>query len=347
MAPDDDSKRAPEAGGPAAHRPFDPVGRATHLVLGSAAVVLGAVGRGLLRLGTESDPPGDGASTGAAAASHGSTPQARSEPAQSNPGEPNESRGSDDDATASWPGMPNTAEMALAVIGVGAEVTRRLVGVAAAAATAAERGAAVVMQHQPVPEAVDRFREEVTSLGERGGAALRTSGTAAMDYGLNVAAQVVPGVVTRVDLDGIVEQVDIGQIIDRLDLNEIVGRLDLNAIAERIDIERILGRLDLAAITQGVLDQLDLTAISQRVLDQLDLTAVAMRVIDELELGELIRESSSTVTVEAVDALRVGGMNADRFVAQLMNRILLRRNGEAHSPDGPEAADASSREPRP
>jgi len=341
MAPDDDSTHAAEAGGPVAHRPFDPLGRATHLVLGSAAVVLGAIGRGLLRLGTESDPPTGGATTsGPVPASHGASQQARPEPAHANPGTPNDGRGPDE-AAPPWPDMPNTTALALAVVGLGAEVTRRVVGVAATAAGAAERGAAAVMQHQPVPEAVSRAREEMTALGERGSEALRTGGSAAMDFGLGVAAQVVPRVVTRVDLDGIVEQVDIGRIIDRLDLNEIVERLDLNAIAGRIDIERILGRLDLATITQGVLDQLDLTSISQRVLDQLDLTAVAMRVIDELELGELIRESSSTVTVEAVDALRVGGMNADRFVAQVMNRILMRRNGEGHSPGGPESPGAS------
>jgi len=228
----------------------------------------------------------------------------------------------------------------LAVVGVGAEVTRRAVRVATAAAEAAEHGATILMEHRPVPDAVERFRGGVASWGGRGQEALRSGESAAVDLGLNVVTTVVPTVASRLDIDAIVEQVDIGRIIDRIDLNEIVSRLDLNAIADRIDIERIVQRLDLAAIASSVLDQLDLTSITQSVIEQLDLTDIARRVMDELELGELIRESSSTVTVEAVDALRVGGMNADRFVAQLMNRILLRRNGEGHTPDGSEDAGA-------
>jgi hypothetical protein len=319
MAPDDDSARAARAANSAPHH-HDPLGRATHLVFGSAAVVLGAIGRGLLRLGTESDSP--------ESSSTGSRPGVPAEPAGTGP------------AGASRPESESAALLALSVVGLGAEVTRRVVAVATAAIEAAEHGATVLMQHQPVPAAVDRFRGEVTSWGERGRDALRTGESTATDLGLDVVTQVVPRVVSRLDIDAIVEQVDIGRIIDRVDLNEVVGRLDLNAIAERIDIERIVGRLDLAEIAKGVIDQLDLTSITQSVLAQLDLTAIARRVIEELELGELIRESSGTVTVEAVDALRVGGMNADRFVAQVMNKILLRRNGESHPPDAPETTDA-------
>jgi hypothetical protein len=338
MAPDDESTRAAEPGRPPQHRPLDPIGRATHLVLGSAAVVLGALGRGLLRLGTENDPPASPESAATAAASATPDP-APSGSAVTGRAAPKGAEGpAGDPSWPAMPDMPNTAELALAVVGLAAEVTRRVVGVAAAAAEAAEQGAAAVMQHQPVPEAVDRFRGEVTSLGSRGGRGLRAGGSAVMDFSLDVVAQLVPSVVTRLDLPAIVAQVDIPAILDRVDLDEIV---------DRIDAERIVRRLDLPGIAQGVLDQLDLTAISQRVLDQLDLTAVAMRVIDELELGELIRESSSTVTVEAVDALRVGGMNADRFVAQLMNRILLRRGGEAQLPEGPEPTDTPPRDPRP
>ena len=309
-------------------------------MFGSAAVVLGAIGRGLLRLGTEaettagkpSDAPAQQSATGPTAGTAHATPTAAT------PADPTETP---------EPGTGDVATLVLAAVGLGAEVTRRVVAVAATAAETAEQGAAALMQHQPVPAAVDRFRGEVTAWGERGKEALRTSESTAVDYGLDVVGWVVPRVVPRMDINAIVDQVDVQRVIDRVDLNEVVGRLDLNAIAERIDMERILGRMDLAAITQEVLDQLDLTAIAQRVLDQLDLTEIARRVIDELELGELIRESSGTVSVQAADAIRVGGLNADRFVAQLMNRILLRRNGESHPSDDPDATDALPGEGRP
>src|SRR5262249_47871255 len=196
-----------------------------------------------------------------------------------------------DRPAATDPDSADAAVLALAVVGLAAEGTRRVVDAAAAAAAAAERGASAVMQHQPVPATVDRVRGEINQWGERGREALHTTETTTMDFGLGVVAQIVPTVVARLDLPAIVEQIDIPAILDRI---------DLDAMVDRVDGEGIAHRLDLTAIAQGVLDQLDLTAISQRVLDQLDLTAVSMRVIDELELGELIRESSSTVTVEAV-----------------------------------------------
>jgi len=331
MAPDDDSARADQAGGPVPHGPSDPIGRATHLVFGTAAVVLGAVGRGLLRLGTESDPPAapPSAVTGPAGPEP-ATSAAQSEPPMaptgSGPSVPGPTGTDADDA------FPNTFMLAMAAVGLGAEVTRRVVGVAAVAAESAERSASAFMEHEPVPAAMDRFRGEVTSWGERGKEALRASESAAVDYGLDVVGWVVPRVIPRMDINAIVDQVDVQRIIDRVDLNEVVGRLDLNAIAERIDLEQILSRLNLAAITQEVLDQLDLTAIAQSVLDQLDLTDIAKRVIDELELGELIRESSATVTSDAVDSIRVGGMSADRFLGQVVDRILQRKNADRGAP---------------
>ena len=332
MAPDDDSARADQAGVSVPHGPSDPIGRATHLVFGTAAVVLGALGRGLLRLGTERDPPAAEAG-GTSTAADGervpipAPPEPATRPTDSGPvGTPGPT-GADEDGN-----FPNTTLLAMAVVGLGAEVTRRVVGAASAAAESAERGASAFLQHQPVPAAMDRLRDEVTSWGERGKEALRTSESAAIDYGLDAVGWVVPRVVPRMDINAIVDQVDVQRIIDRVDLNEVVGRLDLNAIAERIDVERILGRLDLAAIAQEVLNQLDLTAIAQSVLDQLDLTDIAKRVIDELELGELIRESSATVTSDAVDSIRVGGMSADRFLGQVVDRILQRKNADRGAP---------------
>jgi hypothetical protein len=78
--------------------------------------------------------------------------------------------------------------------------------------------------------------------------------------------------------------------------------------------------------------------MAEGVLDQLDLTAIAERVINELELSELIRESTGTVTVDAVDALRSGGMQADRLVSRVIGRILMRR--ELAGTDGPPPPDA-------
>jgi hypothetical protein len=61
--------------------------------------------------------------------------------------------------------------------------------------------------------------------------------------------------------------------------------------------------------------------------------------MDEVDLGEIIRESSSTMATETVDALRVQGMRVDGLVSRIADRILFRQ-GERQTGPLPE-------EPRP
>jgi hypothetical protein len=72
----------------------------------------------------------------------------------------------------------------------------------------------------------------------------------------------------------------------------------------------------------------DLDAIVARI----DLPRLTEQVIDEVDLGELIRESSSTMASETVDALRVQGMRADGLVSRLVDRVLLRQGQRQTGP---------------
>jgi hypothetical protein len=229
-----------------------------------------------------------------------------------------------------------TAEvLALGAVAIGAEVARRVFARAAWAASQAEHGATALISHRPLRGPVDRLTGSAEPWDERARKALSEGQQVTTDRGLDLAAEIATRIVDRLDIDAIVDRVDIERILARVDLNEVAGRLDVDAVAARLDLERVIGRLDLPAITEGVIDQLDLTAIAQRVINELDLTTIAKQVIDELELSEVIRESTGTVTVDAVDALRVGGMNADRLVARVVDRILMRRNGAvADEPPG-------------
>jgi hypothetical protein len=236
----------------------------------------------------------------------------------------------------------DTAEvLALGAVAIGAEVARRVFAGAAWAASQAEHGATALIQHRPLRRPVERLTDAAEPWDERARKAVTEGGQVATDRGLDLAAEIATRIVDRLDIDAIVDHVDIERILARVDLNEVAGRLDVDAVAARRDVERVIGRLDLPAIAEGVFDQLDLTAITQRVVNELDLTTIAKQVIDELELGEVIRESTGTVTVDAVDALRVGGMQADRLVARVVDRILMRRNG-AVSDDPPGTSDAPS-----
>jgi hypothetical protein len=129
-------------------------------------------------------------------------------------------------------------------------------------------------------------------------------------------------------VDELASTLDIDAIAATVDLDAIVARLDLDAIVGRIDIDAIVGRIDPNAIVERV----DLDAAARRV----DVATIAREVIDELDLLELIRESSGTVTSEAVDDLRLGAADADRAVARIVDRILGRRSPRSFDRPEPE-----------
>jgi hypothetical protein len=95
-------------------------------------------------------------------------------------------------------------------------------------------------------------------------------------------------------------------IADRIDLNQIIDRIDLDAVVARVDVDAVLARVDLPGLTE--------------------------QVIDEVDLGEIIRESSSTMASETVDALRVQGMRVDGLVNRVVDRILLRQDQRQTGP---------------
>jgi hypothetical protein len=137
-------------------------------------------------------------------------------------------------------------------------------------------------------------------------------------------AALVAAVVDEVDLDQVVARVDLDRIVDRINLNQIAARIDLDQIVDRVDIDAIAARIDLDAIVARV----DIDAILARV----DLPALTEQVIDEVDLGEIIRESSSTMASETVDALRVQGMHIDGLVSRLVDRVLLRESQRQTGP---------------
>ncbi len=132
----------------------------------------------------------------------------------------------------------------------------------------------------------------------------------------------VDEIIARVDIDGVVERVDLNRAVSRVDIEEIIAKVDIDGVVQRVDIDAIVKRLDLASLTDEV--------------------------ITEVDLRELVRESSSSITGEAVDAVRVQGMHADRFVSKLMDKVMFRRAGRDLAgptpgvPPAPEAPRAPS-----
>jgi hypothetical protein len=154
---------------------------------------------------------------------------------------------------------------------------------------------------------------------------------ARVDLDRGVARIDLNQIAARIDLDAIVERIDVGAIVERVDVGAIVEQVDVDAIAGRIDLDAVASRIDLDAIVARV----DLDAIVSRI----DIAGLTEQVIDEVDLGEIIRESSSTMATETVDALRVQGMRVDGLVSRIADRILFRQ-GERQTGPLPE-------EPRP
>ena len=111
----------------------------------------------------------------------------------------------------------------------------------------------------------------------------------------------------------VLDEIDLDELVARVDLDRVIDRVDLDAVVARVDIEAIVARVDLPGLTE--------------------------QVIEEVDLGEIIRESSSTMASETVDALRVQGMRVDGLVSRLVDRLLLR--------DGQRQTGPLLEEPRP
>jgi hypothetical protein len=83
-------------------------------------------------------------------------------------------------------------------------------------------------------------------------------------------------------------------------------------------------------LAENVIAQLDLERIVQQipmedVVGAIDIEAIVARI----DLAGVIRESTSNITTEAVDALRDQGMALDAFTARVVDRLLFRKRPRA------------------
>jgi hypothetical protein len=186
--------------------------------------------------------------------------------------------------------------LAAAAVGIAVEAQRRSLG--AAVAVVARLGAPLGIVVRPAV-AVARHHLGLDGWAARGLAEQRRAQEAAARAVRALIPTLAAAVLDEIDLDDVVARVDLDRIIERIDLDAIAARIDLDAVVARVDIDAIVGRVDLPALTE--------------------------QVIDEVDLGEIIRESSSTMASETVDALRVQGMRADGLVSRMVDRILLRQ----------------------
>src|SRR5512132_2404757 len=181
--------------------------------------------------------------------------------------------------------------------------------------------------------AVARHHLDLDTWAARGLAEQRRVQAAAVQGVRTLIAALVTAVLDEINLDEVVARVDLDRVVARIDLNQIAARIDLDAIVERIDVGAIVERVDVGAIVEqvdvdAIAGRIDLDAVASRI----DLAGLTEQVIDEVDLGEIIRESSSTMASETVDALRVQGMRVDGLVSRIVDRVLLRQGQRQTGP---------------
>jgi hypothetical protein len=216
--------------------------------------------------------------------------------------------------------------LAAAALGLALEAQRR--SLAAAVAVAGRFGSPLRVLARPAAAlaqesvAVARHHLGLDRWAARGMAERQRAQEVAARAVRRLIAEVAVRVLDEVDLDRVLARVDLDRVLDRVNPNQIAARIDLDEIVDRLDVDAIAERIDLNAIVARV----DIDAILARV----DLPGLTEQVIDEVDLGEIIRESSSTMASETVDALRVQGMRVDGLVSRIIDRVLL-REGQRHT----------------
>ena len=192
------------------------------------------------------------------------------------------------------------------MLDVSARVERGLAGVAGSLARAPIVGAPVrategyLERWSDVGEVEQaRNRALVTEFVRRLAPELATAVIAQLDMDSLMGQLPIDSIVATVDIDALLDRVDVENIIDRVDVEKIIDRVDVNAIVGRVDVQGIMGRVDIAPMAQEI--------------------------IAEVDIGAIVRQSTGSITGDAVDSGRVTAMRLDGFSDRIVDRILFRR----------------------
>jgi len=198
-------------------------------------------------------------------------------------------------------------EMARAATGMALVAEGRAVNVAEAMELGAQRAVVVGSQMPVVRDALVGFSSFLGRWSARADLEQARRRAETTDF----VARMIPAVV-----DAMIERIDIGAVVQRVPLAEILGAVDLDALLEQVDLDAVLQHVDIDAIVQRV----DMQAILARV----DMVGIVSEVLDEIDIGAIVRESTGSITGDAVDGARVTAMRLDTFVGRVADRVLLR-----------------------
>jgi hypothetical protein len=216
-------------------------------------------------------------------------------------------------------------EMARAATGMALVAEQRAVGVAEAMELGAQRAVEVGSQMPIVRDALVGFASFLGRWSARADIEQARRRAETTDFFARLIPAVVDAVIERIDVGAIVQRVPLAEILGAVDIDALLDQIDLNEVLQRVDVGRLLDRIDVEA----VVDRVDADALIQRVdvqalLARVDMVGVVSEVLDEIDIGAIVRESTGSITGDAVDGARVTAMRIDTFVGRVADRVLLR-----------------------
>ncbi|WP_238781609.1 hypothetical protein [Prescottella equi] len=214
------------------------------------------------------------------------------------------------------------------------DLARRVPGVDAGLALLESRGAETLRAADAVVDRV--LREVVRRVVAAALAEVDITAVVREHVDLDAIAEGidVDAIAARVDIERIVDRVDVDAIAARVDIAPILDRVDVDDVAARVDIERIVDRVDVNAIAAKVdVDRIAASVDVDAVIGRVDLVGLSNEVIEGVDLPRIIRESTSTMSTEAVRGARSQGMAADDAVAGFVGRLFGREEREGREGD--------------
>jgi hypothetical protein len=195
-----------------------------------------------------------------------------------------------------------------ALVGVGVVAQRRLLDASAHVERGFGRVAGTLARAPfvgaPV-RATEGYLERWSDVGEAEQARNRALVT---EFVRRLAPELATAVVAQLDMDSLVQELPIDAIVAGVDIDALLDRVDVEKIVERVDVNAIVGRVDV-----------------QGLMTRVDIAPMADEIISEVDIGAIIRQSTGSITGDAVDGGRLTAMRIDGFIDRVIDRILFRR----------------------
>jgi hypothetical protein len=215
-----------------------------------------------------------------------------------------------------------------ALLGAGLMAQRRMLDVSAQV----EKGVAQVagaLARTPIVGAPVRATEEYLGRWSDVGEVEQARNRALVaEFVRRLAPELATAVINQLDMASLTDQLPIDAIVAGVDIDALLDRVDVEAIIERVDVEKIIDRVDV----EKIIDRVDVDAIVGRVdvsaiMGRVDIAPMANEIINEVDIGAIVRQSTGSITGDAIDGGRVTAMRLDGFVDRVVDRVLFRRKG--------------------